>query len=91
MLNSKGGAKMNRKLSYNGKTIQEMTKSELQEQYEKNKKRMATRAGFFGVASLATFAVVPVVGIVPLGIGAITAYWLKENNEAIEEELSRRR
>ena len=52
---------------------------------------MATRAGFFGVASLATFAVVPVVGIVPLGIGAITAYWLKENNEAIEEELSKRR
>ena len=40
MLNSKGGAKMNRKLSYNGKTIQEMTKWELQEQYEKNKKRM---------------------------------------------------
>lgn len=81
---------MSRQLSYNGKIIQEMTKLELQEQYEKNKKRMAVRAGFFGVASLASFAVVPVVGIVPLGIGAITAYWLKENNEAIEDELSKR-
>jgi len=82
---------MSRQLSYNGKTIKEMTKRELQEQYERNKKRMAVRTGFFGVASLATFAAMPVVGIVPLGIGAITAYWLKENNDAITEELSKRR
>lgn len=81
---------MNRKLSYNGKTIQEMTKSELQEQLETNKKRLTVRACFFGVASLATFAVLPVVGIVPLGIGAITSYWLKENNEAIKEEIHKR-
>ena len=81
---------MNRKLSYNGKTIQEMTKWELQEQLESNKKRLAVRAVFFGVASLATFAVIPVVGIVPLGIGAITSYWLKENNEAIKEEINKR-
>jgi len=81
---------MNRQLSYKGKIIQKMTKAELQEQLEANKKRLTVRAAFLGVASLATFAVVPVVGIVPLGIGAITAYWLKENNEAIKEEINKR-
>lgn len=51
MLNSKGGAKMNRKLSYNGKSIEEMTKTELQEQLEANKKRSMIRAGAFGAFS----------------------------------------
>ena len=37
---------MNRKLSYNGKTIQEMTKKELQQQYETNKKRSVVRVFF---------------------------------------------
>lgn len=81
---------MNRKLSYNGKTIQEMTKKELQQQYETNKKRSVVRAGFFGVASLATFAVIPALGIVPLEIGVVTAHWLRENNEAIKEEIEKR-
>ena len=90
MLNSKGGAKMNRKLSYNGKTIQEMTKMELQEQLETNKKRSMVRAGAFGAFSLLTFATVPVLGIVPLGIGVITAHWLRQNNEVIKEEINKR-
>lgn len=90
MLNSKEEQAMNRKLSYNGKSIQEMTKMELQEQLETNKKRSIVRAGAFGAFSLLAFAAVPPLGIVPLGIGVITAHWLRQNNEAIKEEIDKR-
>lgn len=81
---------MSEQLSYNGKSIEEMTKQELQEQYETNKKRSGVRAGAFGAFSLLTFAVVPALGIVPLGIGVITAHWLRQDNEAIKEEIDKR-
>ena len=51
MLHSRGGAKIERKLSDNGKSIEEMTKTELQEQLEANKKRSMIRAGAFGAFS----------------------------------------
>ena len=90
MLISKEEKKMKRKLSYNGKTIQEMTKSELQTQYETNRKRMQIRAMFFGAIAIISFVVIPQVAIIPLAIGAITSYWLKKNNEAIQAEMSAR-
>ena len=90
MLISKEEKKMKRKLSYNGKTIQEMTKSELQTQYETNRKRMQIRAMFFGAIAIISFVVIPQVAIIPLAIGAITSYWLKKNNEEIQAEMSAR-
>lgn len=81
---------MNRKLSYNGKTVPEMTTKELQEQYKTNKNRLKVRSGFLGGVSILAFFAMPILAIVPIGVGVITGYWLVKNNEAIKEEIDRR-
>lgn len=81
---------MNRKLSYNGKTLQEMTTRELQDQYNANTKRLKLRAVFFAVVTIVICIEHPLLAIVPLGIGVATTYWLAENNGAIKREIDRR-
>lgn len=81
---------MNRKLSYNGKTIQAMTTKELQEQYKTNKTRLKVRTGFLGGVSILACFAMPILALVPISVGGITGYWLVKNNEAIKEEIDRR-
>lgn len=81
---------MNRKLSYNGKTLKEMTKSELHKQYDTNITRLKIRTGFLGACTVASCFVMPVVAVVPLGIAGITDYWLIKNNNAIKDEIESR-
>lgn len=81
---------MNRKLSYKGKELSQMSKEELVEQMEKNKRRMFGNHLFLGSVSVAAFiAFLPAV-IVTVGVGAVRTYWLLQNNQAIEEQLSKR-
>lgn len=79
-----------RKLSYDGRTLQEMTKGELQEQYKINKYRLKVRGGFLGGVAVFTCFAMPILAIVPIGIGVITSYWIMQNNKAIQEEIDRR-
>lgn len=81
---------MNRKLSYNGKTLSQMTKQELEAQYETNKKRLVARSGFLGGVGVLACFVMPVLAVGPLAAGAVTGNWLIENNKAIKEELEKR-
>lgn len=65
---------MSRKLSYNGKTVEEMTTKELQEQYKTNKNRLKVRSAFLGGVSILAFFPMPILAIVPIGVGGITGY-----------------
>ena len=78
---------MNRIIKYNGKTIKEMTLSELENQYKKNKIRLIYRTIFFIIIALAVMFYEPISFILPIGLAIITGYWLVENNNAIKNEI----
>ena len=82
---------MNRKLSYNGKTLEEMTTNELKAQCRVNRNRVKRRIVFFIVITVLTFFSVPFVTPIPSAIGAVTTFWLLQNNKAIQLEVGRRR
>lgn len=82
---------MNRKLSYNGKTLEKMTTNELKAQCRVNRNRLKIRMVFFAVITVLTFFVVPFAVPIPGAIGAVTTFWLLQNNKAIQWELGRRR
>ena len=82
---------MNKKLSYNGKTLNQMTIEELKQQILLNRTRMKLRTIFWILISIITFFVVPCLVEVPIVIGVVTDFWLLQNNKAIRYELGKRR
>ena len=82
---------MNRELKYNGKTLDEMTSYELEEQYEINKKRIVGRSAFFTGASIVGGIIAPYSIPIILGIGAATDYQIANNNKEIQKTLTLRK
>ena len=82
---------MNGKLSYNGKTHEQMTTEELKHQLRLNRTRLKLRTIFFVAISILMFFVVPFLVEVPIAIGVVTDFWLLQNNKAIQYELGKRR
>ena len=72
---------MNRKLSYNGKELHQMSTDELKAQLKINQYRLK--------ALLLAF-VNPILSVIPIVILLITRYWLLQNNYAIKQEINRR-
>ena len=82
---------MNMKLSYNGKTLDQMTTEELKRQCRVNRTRLKIRLIFWVAILLLTFFTVPFVLPVVGAIAAITTFWLLQKNKAIQYELGKRR
>ncbi len=82
---------MNRKLSYNGKTLEQMTTEELKHQCRVNRTRLKIRTIFFIVILVLSFFIVPFTLPIIGAIAAVTTFWLLQNNKAIQLELGRRR
>lgn len=81
---------MNRKLSYNGKELYQMTISELEEQLKTNQKRILIRSLFLLLVTLAAGFTMPILVIFPIVVLVITDYWLLQNNNEIKREIERR-
>lgn len=81
---------MNRKLSYNGKELHEMTQEELKQQVESNEKRIVRNNLFVAtITGVSLFAFPPAV-LLTLSVGIVRRSWILENNKAIQEELGNR-
>lgn len=81
---------MNRKLSYKGKELYQMTISELEAQLKTNQLRLIFRSLFLILVTFAAGFAMPILVIVPIAILVITDYWLLQNNKEIQRELERR-
>ena len=81
---------MNRKLSYNGKELYQMTISELEEQLKTNQKRILVRSLFLLLVTLAAGFTMPILVIFPIAVLVITDYWILQNNKEIRREIERR-
>lgn len=81
---------MNRKLSYNGKELYQMTLSELEVQLKTNQMRLIARSIFLILVTLVAGFAMPILVIIPLAILIITDYWLLQNNKEIQREIDRR-
>lgn len=81
---------MNRKLSYNGKELWQMSISELEAQIKTNKSRILLRSMFLLLVTLVAGGSMPILVIFPIAILLITDYWLLQNNKAIQDEINRR-
>mgnify|MGYP005757633801 FL=1 len=81
---------MNRKLSYNGKELYQMTISELEEQLKTNQKRILIRSLFLLLVTLAAGFTMPILVIFPIAVLVITDYWILQNNKEIRREIERR-
>lgn len=81
---------MKRQLQYNGVPLRMMSKAGLRGQLIVNRERMVSRAAFLGIAGALTMIVDPLLGLFPLGVCALTSFWLWQNNRAIECELEAR-
>ena len=81
---------MNRKLSYNGKELWQMSISELEAQVKTNKSRILLRSMFLLLVTLVAGGSMPILVIFPIAILLITDYWLLQNNKAIHDEINRR-
>ena len=81
---------MNRNISYQGKTIYEMTINELRKQYKLNKIRFIYRTIFFILIAISITLYEPIATIIPMSFAIITGYWLIENNNAIRKEIENR-
>jgi len=82
---------MNRKLSYNGKTLEQMTTEELKHQCRVNRARLKVRITFFIAILILSFFVCPFVLPIIGAIAAVTSFWILQNNKAIQIELNKRR
>ncbi len=78
---------MNRKLSYNGKELYQMTISELEEQLKTNQTRILMRSLFLILVTLAAGFAMPILVIFPIAVLVITDYWLLQNNKEIRRRL----
>ena len=81
---------MNRRLSYNGKELYQMSKEALQAQLKINQLRLKIRMILLLIVALISAFINPFLPIVPIGIALIIRYWLLQNNNAIKEELNKR-
>ena len=81
---------MNNELKYHGKTLDEMTDSELNQQYVLNKQRIIGNSAFLAFVSGASLFYCPPVAVVPIGIGTFRVYWINKNNKLIEQEANER-
>ncbi len=82
---------MNRKLSYNGKTLEQMTTEELKHQCRVNRTRFKIRTIFFIAILFLSFFIVPFALPIIGAIEVVTTFWLLQNNKAIQVELGKRR
>ena len=81
---------MDRKLSYNGKRVSEMTAEELRQQLVINKKRMTMNKMVMVVAAGVSLIPCPPAAILVIVIGILRRNWLLENNTVLQEELGKR-
>jgi len=81
---------MNRKLSYNGKELHQMSTDELKAQLKINQYRLKERAICFLIGALLLAFVNPILSVIPIVILLITRYWLLQNNYEIKQEIDRR-
>ena len=81
---------MKRVLMYKGKTIQEMTLNELENQFKMNKLRMIYRTFFFVLIAISVLFYDILACILPILLAVITGYWLIENNNEIINEINSR-
>ena len=81
---------MNRKLSYNGKELYQMSVDELKAQLKINQFRLKQRAICFLIGALLLAFVNPFLAIIPIIILLITRYRLLENNNEIQKEINKR-
>ncbi len=81
---------MKRQLRYNGVSLRMMSKADLRGQLIVNRERMMTRAAILGILGALTMIADPLLGLFPLGVCALTSFWLWQNNRAIESELEAR-
>ncbi len=81
---------MNRNLSYNGKSVSEMTAEELRQQLAINKKRMTGNKLVMVVVAGVSLLPCPPAAILAIVIGILRRNWLLENNAVLQEELNKR-
>ena len=81
---------MNRKLSYNGIELYQMTISQLEEQLKVNQKRIIVRSLFLLLVILAAGFTMPILVIFPIAVLVITDHWILQNNKEIKREIERR-
>ena len=81
---------MNRKLSYNGKELYQMTISELEAQLKTNQTRILIRSLFLLLVTLAAGFAMPILVVFLIAVLLITDYWLLQNNKEIRREIERR-
>ena len=81
---------MNRKFSYNGIELYQMTISQLEEQLKVNQKRIIVRSLFLLLVTLAAGFTMPILVIFPIAVLVITDYWILQNNKEIKREIERR-
>ena len=82
---------MKRVLTYNGLTLDQMSKTDLLCRLRKNRERLRTRFLVLNVMGVAATLTHPLAGVYTLIVCAVTSYWLMQNNRAIEEEIAARR
>lgn len=81
---------MNRKLSYNGKSVHEMTAEELRQQLAINRKRMTNNKLVMIVVTGVSLVACAPTAILVIVIGILRRNWLLENNAVLQEELNKR-
>ena len=81
---------MNRKLSYNGKELYQMTINELERQLKTNQIRIIVRSIFLLLVTFVAGFIMPILTIFPIVVLIITDYWLLQNNYEIKQEINRR-
>lgn len=81
---------MDRKLSYNGKELWQMSTDELKAQLKINQLRIRERIICFLLAALILAFWEPIASILPIVLLLITRYWLLQNNKEIQKELDSR-
>lgn len=81
---------MNRKLSYNGKELWQMTTDELKAQLKINQLRIRERIICFLLGALILAFLAPIASILPIVLLLITRYWILQNNKEIQKELDSR-
>ena len=81
---------MDRVLKYQGLNLHQMSSIALREQWKINWKRMYLRGIVGGALGGMALFVQPVIALIPLGISAVTCFWLWQNNGAIRAELAAR-
>ena len=81
---------MNRKLSYNGIELYQMTISQLEEQLKVNEKSIIVRSLLLLLVTLAGGFTMPILVIFPIVVLIITDYWILQNNKEIRREIEKR-